>query len=75
MTLKGWPILIEKGSYSKKSNKGYGLCHILGLSKWTLAERLKSNAYPLLKWINDNGTMKVVRSSLERQLDSMTVKV
>lgn len=64
MILREYPFLVSKPLF----------CKIMGISRWTLRMRLSENAYPLLKWVNDSGTLKVVRSSVERQLESMMVQ-
>ena len=64
MTLRGFPFLMKRRE----------LCEVLNITRQTLTERLAKGAYPLLKWVDDCGTKKVVRPSLEKQLDAMAVK-
>lgn len=49
------------------------ICEALGISMRTLERRLEANAYKRFVWINDNGTMKVTRDSVENQIESMKV--
>lgn len=65
MTLRGLPFLLDRPA----------LCEVFGISRWTLRHRLAKDAYPLLVWVNETGTPKVTRPSVEKQLDAMLVKV
>lgn len=64
MTLRGLPFLLKRSE----------VCAVLGISRWTFAERVRDGGYPLLQWVNDHGTEKVVKPSLEKQLDALVVK-
>jgi hypothetical protein len=60
VTLRGYPYLMSKPD----------LCAVFGVCRQTLLDRIKEESYKLLIWVDDCGTLKATRSSVERQLEA-----
>lgn len=65
MTLRGLPFLVDKPTLYRD---------VFGVDRGEFRKKVKAGRYPLLVWVNDCGTLKVTRQSLERQLEAMRVK-
>lgn len=65
MTLRGLPFLIKNSILYTE---------VFDVDRGEWRKKVKANKYPLLVWVNDCGTMKATRPSVERQLEAMRAK-
>ncbi len=65
MTLRGLPFLVSKPLLYRE---------VFGVDRGEFRKKVEAGLYPLLVWVDDCGTMKATRPSVERQLEAMRVK-
>lgn len=65
MTLRGLPFLVDKPTLYRE---------VFGVDRGEFRKKVQAGAYPLIVWVNDCGTLKATRPSVERQLEAMRVK-
>lgn len=65
MTLRGLPFLIKNSTLYRD---------VFGVDRGEWRKKVDAGAYPLLVWVDDCGTRKATRPSVEKQLQAMEVR-